>query len=60
MPDPQPKVIVEKIEYDGYTVGINAWVNSTFSEETKPEFNERLLNDLKSFIGKPYEVQNYM
>ena len=53
--DPKPRVGIDSIETDGYTVMINAWINSHGYQDTRMELNERLMNDLKPLISKSTE-----
>jgi len=41
---PPPLIGIDKIESDGYTVIINAWVNSNGFQDTRLELNEKLMN----------------
>jgi small conductance mechanosensitive channel len=53
--DPPPRIGIEKIETDGYTVVINIWTSSHGYHDTVLAFNERLLNELKPFFTKSIE-----
>ena len=50
--DPPPLIGVENVETDGFTISLNAWVNSHGYQDIKLEFNERLMGDLKEVIHK--------
>jgi small conductance mechanosensitive channel len=50
--DPPPRVGIDKLEADGYTVFINAWANSHGYQDTRLLFNERLMNSLQPVIKK--------
>jgi small conductance mechanosensitive channel len=54
--DPPPRIGVEDVETDGYTVCINAWANSHGFQDTKLEFNEKLMDTLKPLINKKKET----
>lgn len=53
--DPPPRVGIDIIDAESFTVTINAWVNSHGFQDTKMEFNERLMNNLKPVITKSIE-----
>lgn len=42
--EPAPRIGIDKIESDGYTVIINTWINSHGYEDTRLELNEKLMN----------------
>jgi small conductance mechanosensitive channel len=50
--DPPPRIGIEKIETDGYTVLINIWISSHGYHDTTLAFNERLMDEMKSFFIK--------
>ncbi|MCW3091628.1 MAG: mechanosensitive ion channel family protein [Ferruginibacter sp.] len=50
--DPPPRIGVEKLESDGYTVSMNAWLGSHNFQDTRLELNELLMRDLKPIIQK--------
>ena len=41
---PAPRIGIDKIESDGYTVIINTWINSHGFQDTRLELNEKLMN----------------
>lgn len=53
--DPPPRLGIESIDIDGYTVMVNVWVNSHGFQDTRMEFNEKLLHDLKPHLSKSTE-----
>jgi small conductance mechanosensitive channel len=50
--DPPPRVGIDKVENDGFTVIIHAWTNSHGFQDTRLQFNERLMDSLKPIIQK--------
>ncbi len=50
--DPAPRIGIDKIEPDGYTILINVWVNSHGYQDARMELNERLMNCLRPFFIK--------
>jgi small conductance mechanosensitive channel len=50
--DPPPRIGIEKVENDGFTICINAWINSHGYQDAKLEFNEKLMVVLKPFLVK--------
>jgi small conductance mechanosensitive channel len=55
--DPAARVGIEKVEADGYTVCINLWINSHGYQDTKLEFNERLMNDMEAVFKEKRDDQ---
>ena len=53
--DPPPRIGIDNIETESYTVTIHTWVNSHGFQDTRMEFNERLMNNLKPLITKSIE-----
>lgn len=53
--DPPPRVGIDSIDKDGYTVTINAWVNSHGYQDIRLEFNEKLMQNLKPLFTKNKE-----
>lgn len=53
--EPSPRIGIEKIEPDGYTVLINIWINSHGYQDTLLVFNETLMNELKPLLTKNIE-----
>ena len=49
---PSPRIGIDKIEQDGYTVLINTWISSHGFEDTRLALNEELMNNLKPFFQK--------
>jgi small conductance mechanosensitive channel len=41
---PPPRIGIDKIEADGYTIIINTWINSHGLQDTRLELNEKLMN----------------
>lgn len=56
MKDPPPRIGIESMDTEGYLVVIGIWVNSHGYQDTKMEFNERMMNDLKTIIAKHIDV----
>ena len=50
--DPPPRVGIDKVDADGYTVTINAWANSHGFQDIRLLFNEKLMDSLKPVIQK--------
>ena len=53
--DPPPRIGIDHIDTDSYTVSINIWINSHGYQDTRMGFNERLMNELKPLITKSIE-----
>ena len=49
---PPPRIGIDKIEADGYTVIINTWINSHGFQDTRLELNEKLMNCLEPLLTK--------
>jgi small conductance mechanosensitive channel len=47
---PPPRIGIDKIEADGYTVVINTWINSHGFQDTRLELNEKLMNCFEPFF----------
>jgi small conductance mechanosensitive channel len=50
--DPPPRVGIDKVEADGYTVVINAWTDSHGFQDTRLLFNEKVMESLRPLILK--------
>lgn len=48
--NPAPRIGIDKLETDGYTVIINAWTKSHGFQDVRLQFNEKLMNDLKQMF----------
>ena len=48
--DPAPRIGIDKVEPDGYSILINVWVNSHGYQDARFELNERLMNALRPFF----------
>ncbi len=50
--DPEARIGIDKVEPDGYTVVINAWISAHGFQDTRLMLNEQLMRSLKDFYYK--------
>ena len=49
--DPAPRIGVDKIEKDGYTILISIWISSHGYQDVRMKLNEKLMNCLRPYFG---------
>jgi small conductance mechanosensitive channel len=48
--EPAPRIGVDRLEPDGFTVSLNAWLPSHGFQDSRLEFNERLMRELQTSV----------
>jgi small conductance mechanosensitive channel len=53
--DPPPRVGIDDMDAESFTVTISSWVNSHGYHDTRMQFNEKLMTELKPLVSKSIE-----